>query len=180
MDLSKIIAISGYPGLFRIVGQMKNGIIVEGLSTGKRMPAYASHKISALEDISMYTYDDDIPLKVVIDNIAEKEGSQQGPDNKISSDELKAWFREVLPEYDEDRVYVSDIKKLLKWYNELQATDNLIPEKSEEEESEASTEEAEDSTEKKVEAKQGEAPAETAEEEEGEENSEEEDSDSNS
>ena len=131
MDLSKIISISGKPGLFRIVGQMKNGVVVESLLDGRRTPAYATQQISSLEDISIYSVDDDIPLKEVFGMIKAKEGeglATVGKDGKA----LKAYFQEVFPEYDEDRVYTSDIKKVVKWYNLLQEK-GLLEEEAEEE-----------------------------------------------
>lgn len=121
MNLTGILAISGMPGLFRLVGQMKNGIVVESLEDGKRFPAYASHKISALEDISMYSVDGDVNLGEVYDMIYKAEDGGTTISDKASSDELKAKMLEVFPNYDEERVYTSDIKKLFKWYNILHA-----------------------------------------------------------
>lgn len=121
MDLSQIVSVSGHGGLFKVISQIKNGIIVEGLEDQKRMPVYASQKVVALEDISIYTYSEDVPLKEVLLAIQEKLGGSNAPEGKASNDELKAFMEKVMPEYDKDRVYVSDIKKLAKWYNELNA-----------------------------------------------------------
>lgn len=108
-----ILAISGYSGLFKLVSQAKNGVIVESLIDGKRMPAYTSAKISALEDISMYKMDGDILLGEVFSEIFEKD---MNVDPKSDAKALKAAFKEVVPDFDEERVYVSDIKKVFAWY----------------------------------------------------------------
>ena len=119
MDLSGVISISGKPGLFKVVAQSKNNIIVESLQDGKRTPAYSTDRISALEDISIYTYEDDIPLKEVYIGIFKKEDGGKAPSHKESLNKLTEYLLEVLPNYDEDRVYPSDIKKLFQWYNLL-------------------------------------------------------------
>lgn len=120
MDLSGVISISGKPGLFKVVAQSKNNIIVESLIDNKRIPAYSTDRISALEDISIYTYEEDVPLKQVYTTIAKKEDCKAGPSHKDSSNKLSAYLEEILPDYDQDRVYPSDIKKLFQWYNILQ------------------------------------------------------------
>ena len=118
--LKEILAISGQGGLFKSISQTKNAIIVESLLDGKRMPAYASSRISALEDISIFTDEGDIKLIEVFKRIHEKENGAKSLDSKkASSDQLKSYFAEVLPEYDRDRVYISDIKKVFAWYNLL-------------------------------------------------------------
>jgi len=117
--LHGILAISGQRGLYKVISQAKNSIIVESLIDGKRMPAYASSRISALEDISIYTEDDDVKLFDVFKTIFEKESGGQVTVVKGSNNELKAYFEEILPEFDKDRVYVSDIKKVYTWYNLL-------------------------------------------------------------
>ncbi len=122
--LKGIMSISGQPGLFKLVAEAKNSIIVESLVTGKRMPAYSTSKISALEDIAIFTTTSEVPLKEVLKSISEKENG--GPATiKGSGNELKTYFEEVLPEYDKDRVYVSDIKKVIQWYNLLQSKELL-------------------------------------------------------
>jgi hypothetical protein len=126
MDLSKILSISGKPGLYRHVGQSKTGIVIESLVDGKRSSAFASEQISALNDISLYTTGEDIKLEDVFVNIFEKESGKAAISEKSSSEELKKYFEEVLPEYDKDRVYISDIKKVIKWYNIL--AKNEVPE----------------------------------------------------
>ncbi len=130
MNLKDILAISGYPGLFKLVSQAKNGIIVESLIDKKRFPAYASAKISALEDVAIFTHDGETPLKEVFLKIYEKE--QGGPtlNHKSSTvNELKSYFLGILPEYDTEKVYVSDIKKVFMWYNTLHQMNMLnLPE----------------------------------------------------
>ena len=130
MDLSKIIAISGYPGLFKVVAQANNGIIVESLVDKKRMPAYSHYKISGLDDISLFTYGEDVPLKNVLGKIYELEQGKSCIDSKSQPEELKAYLEKVLPDYDKDRVHLSDIKKLFSWYNLLLAN-NLLSATSE-------------------------------------------------
>jgi hypothetical protein len=117
--LKGILAISGHQGLFKHVAEAKNHIIVESLETGKRMPVYSSSKVSALEDIAIYTDTADVPLRDVFKSIAEKEENGEAISHKSSNDQLKTYFAEVLPEYDKDRVYVSDIRKVILWYNIL-------------------------------------------------------------
>lgn len=119
--LEGILAIAGQPGLFKLISQAKNNVIVESLETGKRMPVYTATKVSALEDIAIYTYSEEIPLAEVFSNIAKKENLGECPMNKKTPNaDLKAYFSEILPEFDEERVYVSDIKKVFSWYNLLQ------------------------------------------------------------
>jgi hypothetical protein len=125
MDLSKIIAISGYPGLFKVVAQAHNGIIVESLIDKKRMQAFSTFKISALEDISIFTTGDDMPLKDVLKKMYETEKGQASIDPKAANEDLKSYLKNVLPNYDNERVHVSDIKKLITWYNLLEKNDLL-------------------------------------------------------
>ncbi len=132
--LKGLLAISGQRGLFKLVSQAKNSIIVESLIDGKKIPAYATSRISALEDISIYTEDEDVKLFDVFKAIYEKEDGGLAISPKSSSNELKAYFEEVLPLYDKDRVYVSDIKKVLSWYNLLMESKLFDPNAVEEEE----------------------------------------------
>lgn len=120
--LKGILSISGYPGLFKMVTEAKNSVIVESLLTGKRMPAYSTSKISALSDISVFTATGEIQLKEVFKRLQE---SGKEISAKASSDEFKALFEELIPEYDKDRVYVSDMKKILQWYVLLKEKDLL-------------------------------------------------------
>ncbi len=150
--LKDILAISGQPGLYKMVSNTKNGIIVENLETGKRMPAYATAKVSALEDIAIYTDDsEDRPLSEVLQSIREKENGGEAINPKSGNDDLKKYFDEVMPDYDKDRVYTSDIKKVVQWYNTLQKL-NMLDLLDKKEEETADSSEA-DSTEKKEEVK---------------------------
>lgn len=126
MDLSKILSIAGKPGLFKLVGEAKNNIVVESLTDGKRGPAFSHERISTLEEISIYTESGDVPLKDVLKNINEKQdGKPITGLKKLSSNDLKKLFVEVLPDYDQEAVYVSDIKKVFNWYNFLLERDML-------------------------------------------------------
>lgn len=148
MDLSKIMSVSGKSGLFLSIGQTKNGLIVESLTDKKRFPVYVSDKVSALEDISVFTSDKDVPLKDVLKKIFEKENGGQCIDAKSDDAKLKAYFTEILPGYDKERVYVSDMRKMFAWYNLLQSLDML---KFEEEKKEEVQEKKEDVQEEKKE-----------------------------
>jgi hypothetical protein len=129
MNLKDILAISGYPGLFKYISQAKNGIIVESLIDKKRMPAYASAKVSALEDIAIFSLDEEVPLGKIFSKIYEKESGGLAPDSKSSSDVLLKYFEEVLPDFDKRKVYASDIKKVISWYNILHGLNMLnLPE----------------------------------------------------
>ncbi len=134
MNLKDILAISGKPGLFKYVSQAKNGIVVEAVIDGKRSPAYATDKVSALDDIAIFTEDGEVKLSEVFDKISEKEDGGKTLSPKSDASELKDYFRQILPAYDQERVYISDIKKVLSWYNLLHEMNMLIP--SEEEEGE--------------------------------------------
>jgi len=139
MVLKEILAISGEPGLFRFIAQGKNAIIIEHLETKNRSSAFASAKVSSLDEISIFTEKEDVPLSKVFDLIHEKENGGAALDYKSDPEKIKTYFGEVLPEYDKDKVYVSDIKKVLHWYNILHALNMLVkeePEKKEETESE--------------------------------------------
>ncbi len=141
--LKDILAISGQPGLYKLVSNTKNGIIVENLETKKRTPSYATAKVSALEDIAIYTEDgDDKPLNEVLLKMKEKEGGKPTLSHKSGNNELKAYFDEIMADYDKERVYISDIKKVIQWYNILQAVDmlDIIEVKEEEKEEENNSE----------------------------------------
>ena len=119
MDLSGIISIAGMSGLYKVIAQIKNGFIVESLIDKKRVPAYSTNKVSALDDVNIYSTGDDVPLKDVFQKIYDKESGGPAIDHKSPDVELKKYFKEVFPEYDEERVYISDIKKVINWYNLL-------------------------------------------------------------
>jgi len=131
--LKDLLSISGKPGLYKVLTQSKNSLIVESLEDGKKMPVYAAHKISALEDISIYTYSDDVPLGEVYQEIYDKEsGGKAIEPKKASAKEMRDYMVQVLPDYDEERVYQSDLKKLFNWYNSLHKHNLLVEGKDEE------------------------------------------------
>jgi hypothetical protein len=156
MDLTKVLSISGKPGLFKVLGQTQNnGIIVESLMDGKRFPAYAAHKISSLEDISIYTEEEDVRLKEVFEKMYAKHEGEKSIDQNGDASTLRNYFKEVLPGFDEERVYNSDIKKVIRWYNDLHAA-GMMKELME------AKEEKETKTEEKPKAKKATAKKETA------------------
>lgn len=118
--LKKILSVSGKPGLFQLVSQGKNMYIVESLVDNKRLPVYTSDKVISIGDIAVYTETEEIPLATVFDNIKIKEnGAAVNYQPNIQPSELRAYFEEILPDYDKERVYPSDMKKILGWYNIL-------------------------------------------------------------
>ena len=150
MDLSGILAISGYSGLFKMIGQTKGGVVVESLIDGKRMPAYTTQRILSLEDITIYTVDGDVPLIEVFGKIAKKE--KHGPaldPSKVKMDELRDYLQGVQKDYDRERVYSSDLKKLFVWYN-LLAEKGLTKDLKKEEEAKPAKAEKKDKAEKKT------------------------------
>lgn len=137
MDISNIISMSGMPGLYKVIAQSKNGVIVESLLDKKRFPAFATNRISTLEDISIYTTGDDMPLKEVYKKLFEKENGGQCIDPKVSDEKaLRAYLETVIPEYDKERVHISDLRKLFTWYNILQKAGLLSAEEPEEKDGE--------------------------------------------
>jgi hypothetical protein len=136
MNLRDILSIAGKSGLYKLSAQSNNRIIVESLENGKKMPVQATNKVSALEDISIYTYEDDLPLGEVFQKIKAKENGGKAIHHKSSGSELRNYMEEVLPDYDEERVYDSDLKKLFQWYNILQENGLLEEEEKEEQKEE--------------------------------------------
>lgn len=135
MNLEGILAIRGKAGLYKLVAQSRAGVIVESIPAGKRFPVTQTGNVSALSEIAIYTYGEEVPLAEVYDKIAEKEGDQPTINPKqCSEQELRSYMDELLPDYDEDRVYKSDLEKLFKWYNLLLANDLLKPDADEEKE----------------------------------------------
>lgn len=118
--LKGILSISGQPGLYKLVAEAKNNLVVESLDNNKRMPVYSTSKVSALEDIAIFTTKEDLPLKDVFKAMYEKENGGAAISAKSSDKDLKTYFQGVVPDFDKERVYVSDIKKVLSWYNILQ------------------------------------------------------------
>ena len=149
MDLTKIVSISGKPGLYLVKSQAVGRIIVESVVDGKCIPAFARDRMSSLEEISIFSTDEDRPLKEVFMMIHEKMGDKVDFDfKKASPDELREKFAEVMPDYDEDAVYPSDMKKVFQWYQMLMDK-NLLDFTEEETETEATAETSEEaSTEK--------------------------------
>lgn len=142
MDLSKILTISGKPGLFQLISQTKTGAIVESLLDGRRLPVFQTDRISSLNEICMFTTGDDYALREVFRNMYIK-GDQQpvGDDKKaLPKDKLFAYFNDFLPDIDTERVHVSDIKKAISWYN-LLLSKGLVDDKLEEKTSEEETSE---------------------------------------
>ena len=132
MNLSNVISIAGLPGLYKVIAQAKNGVVVESLVDKKRTTAFASQRISALSDISIYTTGDDMPLKDVFAKVYAAENGGPALDTKSANDAaLHEYTAKVLPEYDKDRVHTSDLKKLYTWYNLLQKA-GLLETKEEE------------------------------------------------
>lgn len=146
MNLEGILAIRGKSGLYKLVAQSRAGVIVESIPEGKRFPVTQTGNVSALSEIAIYTYAEEVPLAEVYDKIAQKEGDQAAIDPKqCSEQELRSYMEEILPDYDEDRVYKSDLEKLFKWYNLLRQHDLLKPdEKSQEEEGQEAPSEKEE------------------------------------
>jgi len=142
MDLSKILSISGKSGLFQVVSQLKNAVLVESLLDKKRFPAFAHEKISSLEEIAVFTATEDKPLKDILKAIFDKLEGKPALDGKSDNKQLQAFFLEVVPDYDSDRVYISDIRKIISWYNLLLEHQLLDFTEKEEEKPEDKKEEA--------------------------------------
>ena len=120
MEIKDILAISGKAGLFKMIAQGKSNIIVESLTDKKRFPVYASDRVSSLEEISIYTNDEDMPLHDALKLMYEKLNGEKALSHKSSNQELKDFFEEAIPDYNKEQVYVSDMKKIIHWYNQLQ------------------------------------------------------------
>lgn len=138
----RILSISGRPGLYKLLSRGKNSLIVEAVdATHKRMPTFPNDRITALADIAMYTNGDDVPLTQVLDSLKKLEGGNKASINykTAEGDELRDYFAKVLPDFDRERVHVSDIKKLLQWYNILieNGIDDFVDEKPAQEETQA-------------------------------------------
>lgn len=138
--LKTILSIAGRPGLFRLVNRGKNMLIVEAIATGKRTPAYAHDKVISLGDISIYTNEGDVPLGDVLEKVKAATNGATVDIKAIGDDRaVRDYFETILPTYDQDRVYTTDIKKLLTWYNLLLAA-GITEFAEKEEEAEAATE----------------------------------------
>ncbi len=119
MGLDKILAISGKPGLFELTAQTRGGFVAKSLLDGKKIAVNMRHNVSILSEIAIYTYTEEIPLGEVFQKIKDKENGGETISHKSSKKELENYFSEVLPDFDEDRVYASDMKKIFQWYNIL-------------------------------------------------------------
>lgn len=150
IDLTGIIAISGQSGLYKVVAQSKNGIIVEGLADKKRTSISSTAKVSSLEDISMFTTGEDKPVSEIMKSIFDKEKGGACLDSKADDKAVAAYFESVLPEYDKERVYTSNMKKLFTWYNGLQSTGNLKVKEASADKDEATEKIVKAATEKKA------------------------------
>ena len=123
MELEGIINVSGKPGLFKVISKSNNTVIIESLTDKKRTAIYSHNQANLLNEIGIYTYNDTVPISDIFIKIAEKTSCGPSINHKSSKDDLINFFREILPEYDEDRVYISDIKKVIQWYNIMQSVD---------------------------------------------------------
>lgn len=128
MQLEKIISISGKPGLYKLISQLKNGFIIEDVLTKKKTNISNSSQVSLLDNIAMFTFDKEVPLFEVFENVAKAKNYKEAISHKAADAELKVFMTEVLPDYDTERVYTSDIKKLAQWYNTLQKAGYITPE----------------------------------------------------
>ena len=141
MDLSKILSISGRPGLYQVISQLKSAVLVESLLDKKRFPAFPHEKISTLEEIAVFTANEDKPLRDIFKAFYDKLEGRPALDAKSDNKLLQAFFVEVIPDYDVERVYISDIRKIISWYNLLLEHKILDFTEKEEEKSEEKTEE---------------------------------------
>ena len=128
MNLEKILSISGKPGLYVLKVQTRTGFVAESLLDGKKVTVSLKSNVSLLSEISIYTYEGEKPLAEIMQSIANKENKGQAISHKEENAVLSSYFREILPEYDEERVYPSDIKKILNWYNMLQERGLIVDE----------------------------------------------------
>jgi hypothetical protein len=126
MNLEKILAISGKPGLYVLKVQTRTGFVAESLLDGKKITVNLKSNVSLLSEISIYTYEGEKPLAEIMQNIAAKENNGPAISHKEDNATLAAYFKEILADYDEERVYPSDIKKVLNWYNMLQAKGMIV------------------------------------------------------
>jgi len=131
MNLESIISITGKPGLFKVLSQVKNGLVVESIIDGKRIPVHSSDKVSALSDISIYTYESDVPLAEIYDKIFHKTSGKASIDHKSKPEALRTYLKDILEDFDQERVYNSDLKKLFQWFNLLAENNLLKPDEKE-------------------------------------------------
>lgn len=125
VELEKILSVSGKPGIYKLITGGKSTIVVESLVDGKRIPVHPTQKVSSLNDISMFTHEEDVPLREIFQKAKTAFDGGPAPDHKSDSKTLREAMLRILPNYDAERVYDSDIRKLIQWYNILQAKDML-------------------------------------------------------
>jgi hypothetical protein len=125
MSLDKVLAIAGKPGIYSLKTQTRSGFVAESLVDGKRLSVGIRHNVSILSEIAIYTLSQELPLREVFQKIKDKENGAATINHKVPKDELEAFFFDLIPDYDEDRVYPSDIKKVVQWYNILHKNDML-------------------------------------------------------
>jgi len=130
MELKDVISISGMSGLYKVVAQSKSGFIVESIADGKRSPVSSAQRISTLGDISIFTTKDELPLREVFLKIKQTDGGKVSVSSKAGNDELKKYFKNIVPDFDEQKVYPSDIKKVVTWYELLQDKVDFTKEES--------------------------------------------------
>lgn len=141
MSLDKVISIAGKPGLYKLITQTRGGFVAESLVDNRRISVSVQNNVSVLSEIAIYTLTEEVPLRQVFKNIKKKENGEATPVKpKDSKDKLEEYFFNVLPDYDEDRVYASDIKKVIQWYNLLQEH-NMLDILSDDEDEKVSDEE---------------------------------------
>ena len=119
MGLEKVLSISGKPGLYELTAQTRGGFVAKSITEGNKISVNVRHNVSLLSEIAVYTYTEEVPLGTIFQKIYEKEDGKSAIDHKASKKELEGYFAEVLPDYDIERVYQSDIKKIIQWYNLL-------------------------------------------------------------
>lgn len=155
MKLDKVMSISGKPGLYELKAQTRGGFVAESMLDGKKISVNMRHNVSLLSEIAIYTYTEEVPLREIFQKIYDKENGGEAINHKESKAKLEEYFREVLPEYDEDRVYISDIKKIFQWYNLLLSKGYTDFTKSDENSTEENVSDENSSEEKPSEEKSG-------------------------
>lgn len=144
MGLEKVLSISGKPGLYELTAQTRGGFVAKSITEGNKISVSVRHNVSLLSEIAVYTYTEEVPLGTIFQKMYEKEDGKTAIDHKASKKELESYFAEVLPDYDVDRVYQSDIKKIIQWYNVLVSNGFTDFSKGEEKSAESSTEKGKD------------------------------------
>ncbi len=158
IKLKDILSISGKGGLFKFVAQARNGIVVESIEDHKRHVAPSTARVSSLEDIAIFTEGEEVPLSDVFYRIHQKTDGKETLSHKASAEELTEAFHELVPEYDQEKVYQSDIRKVFQWYNQLHRNQMLeVVDKTESEEAESGQPESEETEPKKPESGESES-----------------------